>query len=1147
MYYRLTCAGLALALLSGLWSGASAQTSVHQTLQVMDGGANMLAMKPAFDEMTVEGTRQANSVHDQEVSGTPGAMSLHGSLRVNGSSGAAHLDIPLFAPPGVGGVVPPMTLNYNSQAGQGLFGLGWSLSGMSSITRCAATAAQDGWTVLHVHGAPARAPGGIDWTAERFCLDGQRLVKQAIPTQSLTKAEYRTEIDTHRRILAYSDGGGTPPDLFNPSYFVVQEPSGLTREYGKSQNLPDGTVKATSRLSTNQGGGNIKNWLWALDKVTDEFGHGYDIIYNQDSSKQLLWPIDINYNYDNGHAALANIHFYVNNGLDNKNLNHSATDQTKGSFTGRIDPAIYYKGGNGYQSNYVISCITIKTTTASTSSNPGKSFYRQYQFFYEPNPTLTSVTCENGNRNFSSPGSMAAQLSIYQPALLQMINSCAWSSTVTDPVCQTPTTLTYTTAQVSGVAKDNCTGCLIYTAATGNTADENAIPNGSQIFPGDFFGTGIDGLLVIPPTGDVWKLYQGTSSGLKYTNQGSLVNSDGSPNCGPAQFGSRFIVGDFAGSGKAGFIAVNDTVTMVSNWSKYDVSSFGLFLPTIDTNQKPSFYCADHQLHFGDGSWPSGTDVIITGDFGGTGRTQLLTIGRTADPTTGAVRNEWRDAGGDYFILLNKPWAGAKIFGVSQGNSKPVLETVLTAPSGGPTTGQTLVVGNFLGDGSSSILATTANGWNLYSFSGTSLTSVANGTDFNSGCKIYAGNFGGDAMSSLLVLPAGGAGNCPVTTGWQIWRATGANKTGGGSSFVKAATGTDGFSSSDKILIGDFDGDGFDDVFQISGGSAYLFTSGPSPLPSGGVLTSTSLTKQGLPSIQAVDSTFVAGSFMPHIGQSVLRVSATTSNLPQGRTWELYDTAWVTPRNLLVGVDFGLRPTTTAALPPHDISISYSPLNAQASGYTTGTNAVYPVVDISSPLSVVTQVQRWNGLLGATATGNAFTTNYGSYQALQWDRARRQLSGFQSFSSTELESKMQTWTFFNPAFPFWTLPTSSSTSSLDQPNPVVSHSWINYSCLSSSTGSPITCSQSPSQVYLLGTVGTETQTSDLNSSGLISDVLTSYTFDGNGNVTNAVSYTKDNKYTVNIQKSYTDLTDSSSWLVGRIGQVRVTRTSPALQ
>jgi hypothetical protein len=78
-------------------------------------------------------------------SGTASAqqMSLPGSFNVS-ANGGANYEITIAVPPGTAGMVPSLKLSYSSQNGNGIFGMGWSLSGLLSIGRCVQSMAQDG-------------------------------------------------------------------------------------------------------------------------------------------------------------------------------------------------------------------------------------------------------------------------------------------------------------------------------------------------------------------------------------------------------------------------------------------------------------------------------------------------------------------------------------------------------------------------------------------------------------------------------------------------------------------------------------------------------------------------------------------------------------------------------------------------------------------------------------------------------------------------------------------------------------------------------------------------------------------------------------------------------------------------------------------
>ena len=90
-------------------------------------------------------------------------------------SGAATYSIPIYTAPGTAGVAPKLALSYSSQGGNGPMGKGWSVSGLSSISRCRATREAGDFIVGGV--ATDGVPTPVNFSSnDRYCLDGQRLI-----------------------------------------------------------------------------------------------------------------------------------------------------------------------------------------------------------------------------------------------------------------------------------------------------------------------------------------------------------------------------------------------------------------------------------------------------------------------------------------------------------------------------------------------------------------------------------------------------------------------------------------------------------------------------------------------------------------------------------------------------------------------------------------------------------------------------------------------------------------------------------------------------------------------------------------------------------------------------------------------------------
>ncbi len=166
--------------------------------------------------------------------------------------GSANYTLKIDVPPGVAGMAPKLSLNYNSNDGNGYMGLGWSMGGVSSITRCEQTKATDG---------PNHKFGVKYNSDDRFCLDGQRLVVVNGLPYGADGAEYRTEIDTYSKVKSIGTYGG------GPRYFNVYTKSGLRYIYGAN----------STTFQYTKSGGAMK--FWSVDRIIDTYGNKINFFY----------------------------------------------------------------------------------------------------------------------------------------------------------------------------------------------------------------------------------------------------------------------------------------------------------------------------------------------------------------------------------------------------------------------------------------------------------------------------------------------------------------------------------------------------------------------------------------------------------------------------------------------------------------------------------------------------------------------------------------------------------------------------------------------------------------------------------------------------------------------------------------------------
>ncbi|MEU9298528.1 RHS repeat-associated core domain-containing protein [Streptomyces sp. NPDC048266] len=195
---------------------------------------------------------------------------LPGGVSVS-SSGEAVSDVPLDVPSGPGGMKPSLSLHYGSRGGNGVLGVGWSVAGASSITRCGRSVSSgDRQTGVHFRGT-----GSPQGDADRYCLGGQQLVNIS-GLYGASDAEYRTETESFTKIVSRDSVGQTP------GWFQVWTRDGLKKEY-RPKTVPRVAATATAM---NKYSADV-TLLWVLDKEIDRAGNVIEYSYG---TTQYTYP-----------------------------------------------------------------------------------------------------------------------------------------------------------------------------------------------------------------------------------------------------------------------------------------------------------------------------------------------------------------------------------------------------------------------------------------------------------------------------------------------------------------------------------------------------------------------------------------------------------------------------------------------------------------------------------------------------------------------------------------------------------------------------------------------------------------------------------------------------------------------------------------
>ena len=198
------------------------------------------------------------------TSGAGKSIELSGEFAASG--GEATYSLPLSVSPGRAGHQPSLSLEYRSDSPNGMLGMGWSIGGVSAISRCGQNLNKDGrW-------------GGVRFNGDdRYCLDGKRLIAvSGRDGEDLT--EYRLENNGYSKIISFGRAGN------GPASFKIWYKDGSVYEYGVTQ---DARVELPDQAHA---------YKWALNKITDSSKQNHiNFVYSEDNAAGKHKLAEINY------------------------------------------------------------------------------------------------------------------------------------------------------------------------------------------------------------------------------------------------------------------------------------------------------------------------------------------------------------------------------------------------------------------------------------------------------------------------------------------------------------------------------------------------------------------------------------------------------------------------------------------------------------------------------------------------------------------------------------------------------------------------------------------------------------------------------------------------------------------------------------
>lgn len=896
--------------------------------------------------------------------------------------GAPNYSQAISVPPGPAGMSPKLAIYYAGGGVNGPLGHGWSVQGVSTITRCPGSIAIDG------------TKSGVQYGPnDKLCLDGQRLVQtDVIGTPLLNGAgfpvgndvagqaagaflEYRTEKDIYARIRAYGFANGDSTGASGPQYFRVWTKAGQIYDYGDAPSRDANTKALISAVGTTVA------TVWAVGRIRDTLGNYIDFKYDFVDSSWGSGPT--------AGSPTAGREWRI------REIDYGGNTATGTAASNRV--VFSYAARTG----------STQPQDAAEAYHLGRknvSVFRLQSITTYVNAPYQGALFQQG----ASPGVAVKTLQLVYDlgpvsgrSRLKSIKECAGD--VGSTRCLPPTTFNYAPG-----GNDSYVANSVFASGPLATLSMASTSGDVGVLLGDFFGDGRTGFIR-------W-------SNDPSQNQLYRSNGDGSfqqiPNgTGPGQFNITSqnlfksdgcflsMVADFNGDGLPDILrysnATNPSGTVCANsgppllylnngdgsFTQKNIS--GVSLSRIRSRRttnclvapNPDGSCSEPGDQFG---WTSGNTFYLM-DVDGDGKLDIVfafiqPAANSTNPvdvcSTSICTQVFKGDGQGNFI---------------QSSTNLSNQNVYSLPDAGYTIGSPTQVGDIDGDGLADLIAV-GNPWLGQKQSWRSLGNGNFATGLAASQCAYPIDFNGDGR--LDCLQAGvGAGNNALRvsdgTGSMV-NVAGFNLVNAGQELASSGTGP---GSGVGFIVADINGDGRQDILRWkddpSQNTAY------SSNGDGTFSTSTTFNLGGASAVQLQKSdgtaAFLTGDFTGRGATEILRIVVPVPGSIAGN--QLYLKIDATPPDQLASVTTGTGATTTAYYVPLGSPTPQNGISADLGPrYTTDRRtsdaAVFPTIDIVFPGYVVATTQMDSGV------GSARNNVEYRYSGLKADINGRGLLGF---------------------------------------------------------------------------------------------------------------------------------------------------------